>query len=116
MLQDIERIQYYRDDQIPRTLHYKAVHQRFTLDKTKCGIVNVDGPAFVVLLKNECFLIFRSDSKDMLQQIWDFLKQVSISMSMMVPLKKSEKIISEEQFAPTAKDKKLEASFKNTET
>lgn len=116
MLQDIERIQYYRDDQIPRTLHYKAVHQRFTLDKTKCGIVNVDGPAFVVLLKNESFLIFRSDSKDMLQQIWDFLKQVSISMSMMVPLKKSEKIISEEQFAPTAQDKKLEASFKKAET
>ena len=116
MLQDIERIKYYRDDQVPRTSRYKAVHQKFTLDKTKCGIVNVDGPVFVVLLKNESFLIFRSDSKETLQQIWDLLKQVSISMSMMVPLKKSEKIINEEQFAKTAQDKKLEASFKNTET
>ena len=37
-------------------------------------------------------------------------------MSMTVPLRKSEKIINEEQFAPTAQDKKLEASFKKAET
>ena len=113
MLQDIERIQYFRDDQIPRTSHYKAVHQRFTLDKAKTAIVNVDGFALAILLENECFLIFRSPSKESLQQLWDLLKQTSISMSMTVPLRKSEKIITEEQFAPTAQDKKLEASFKN---
>ena len=65
------------------------------------------------VLGNECFLIFRSPSKESLQQLWDLLKQTSISMSMTVPLRKSEKIINEEQFAPNAQDKKLEASFKN---
>ena len=108
MLQEITQIQYHRDDQLPEKVHYKAVHQRFRLEEARVEIVDLDGANLVVLNPGKkCYLIYRCASKDVLRQIWELLKQVSISMYMKVPLQKDERIAGEEQFLPDKKEKKL---------
>ncbi len=68
MMQDIERIHYYRDDQIPQIMFFRAIQQRFRLADVRCGIVNVDGPKLVILDRQRKFyLICKHESTDILQ-------------------------------------------------
>jgi len=113
MIRDIERINYLRDDQIPQTSHFRAVHQRFRLKDAKCGIVEVDGPSLVILFKGACYLIFRSGNREFLQKIWDDLKQVSISMSLELPLKENETIMEGEEFAADFLNENLNEPIKD---
>ena len=100
MMEDIERIHFFRDDQIPQTMHFRAIHKRFCPKDTKHGIVEVDGPDLVILDRNgKYYLICHHTSKVLLQQIMELLEQVSISMYMEVPLRKTESIIDEEDFS-----------------
>ena len=115
MMQDIERIHYLRNDQIPKTMYYRAIHKKFRTEDARCGIVSVDGPSLVILDREDKFyLIFRNGSRELLQQIQELLKQVSISMYMEVPLRKTESIIDEENFLPEKSEQKLLKSIKKT--
>ena len=115
MMQDIERIHYLRDDQIPKTMYYRAIHKKFRAEDARCGIVSVDGPSLVILDREDKFyLIFRNGSRELLQQIQELLKQVSISMYMEVPLRKTESIIDEEDFIPPKTEQKLLKITKKT--
>lgn len=108
MMQEITQIQYHRDEQITEEVHYKAVHQRFRLEDARVEIVDLDGANLVVLNPGKnCYLIYRSASKEVLRQIWELLKQVSISMYMKVPLQKDEHIAGGKQFLPDKNEKKL---------
>lgn len=101
MLQDIEQIHYFRDDQVEHIDHFKAVHQRFQLDKLHSAIIDLDGFNLMMQDKDKGFyLMFHRASRETLQQIWDLLKQVTIVMYMKVPLEKGEKIINEEKYTP----------------
>ena len=98
MLQKIERICYERDDQIPKSSCFKAVHQRFRINDLRCGIVKTDGPSLVIQDREKnYYLLFRDAPEELLLQIWELLKQVSVSMYMEVPIKKTETIIEPEQ-------------------
>ena len=104
-MQDIERIHYYRDDQIPKTMFFRGVQQRFRLADVRCGIVNVDGPNLVNLDKHgKFYLICRHESAALLQQIRDLLSEVSISICMEIPLRETESILGEEDFAADESD------------
>ena len=117
MMQDIERIHFLRDDQIPRIMSFRAVQQRFRLDDVCCGIVEVDGPNLVILdRKGKFYLIFRHDSKEILSQIRDLLGKVSFSISMEVPLRKTESILTEEDFAVEESEEDLLEILKKQET
>lgn len=116
-MQDIERIHYYRDDQIPKTMFFRGVQQRFRLADVRCGIVNVDGPNLVNLDKHgKFYLICRHESAALLQQIRDLLEQVSISIYMEVPLRKNESITNEEEFVADESDQDLLEFLKKQET
>jgi len=108
MLQDITQIQYRRDDQLQEKVHYRAVHQRFRLEESSVEIVDLDGANLVVLNPGKkCYLIYRCASKEVLRQLWELLKQVSISMYMKVPLQKDERITEEKKVLPDKNEKKL---------
>ena len=78
------------------------------LEDARIEIVDLDGANLVVLNPGKkCYLIYRCASKEVLRQIWELLKQVSISMYMKVPLQKDERIAGEEQFLPDKNEKKL---------
>lgn len=105
MMQDIERIHFLRDDQIPQIMFFRAVQQRFRLEDVRCGIVEVEGPNLVILDRQKKFyLICRHDSKVILQQIRELLSEVSISICMEIPLRKTESILDEENFAADESD------------
>ncbi len=117
MMQDIERVHYFRDDQIPQIMFFRAVQQRFRLEDVRCGIVNVDGPNLVILDRQRKFyLICRHDSTELLQQIQSLLRRVSISMYMEVPLRKTEFIIDEEEFVSDGSEQDLLEILKKQET
>ena len=107
MLREIELVDYKRDDQIPKTSYFKAIHQQFRLTDVRYGIVDVDGSNLVISNKRNCYLIFRSAPREILQQIQELLTQVSISMSMEIPLERRETITDEEQFRKDDSDKQL---------
>ena len=101
MLQVIEEVQYYRDDQVENIDHFKAVHQRFRLDKLHCGIIDLDGFNLMLQEKDKGFyLMFHQAPKETLQQIWNLLNQVTIVMYMKVPISKGESIIDEKKYKP----------------
>ena len=117
MMQDIERIHYYRDDQIPQIMFFRAIQQRFRLADVRCGIVNVDGPKLVILDKQRKFyLICKHESTDILQQIKNLMEQISISIYMEIPLRKTESIIDEEEFVSDESEQDLLEFLKKQET
>ena len=116
-MQDIERIHFLRDDQIPRVMSFRAIQQRFRLEDVRCGIVEVEGPNLVILDRQKKFyLICRHDSKVILQQIRDLLSEVSISICMEIPLRETESILGEEDFAADESDLDLLESLEKPET
>ena len=117
MMQDIERIHYYRDDQISQIMFFRAIQQRFRLADVRCGIVNVDGPKLVILDKQRKFyLICKHESTDILQQIQNLMEQISISIYMEIPLRKTESSIDEEEFVSDESEQDLLEFLKKQET
>ena len=57
MMENIERIHYFRDDQIPEIMHFRAIQKRFNPKDTKHGIVDVDGPNLVILDKESKYYL-----------------------------------------------------------
>jgi len=108
MMENIERIHYFRDDQIPEIMHFRAIQKRFNPKDTKHGIVDVDGPNLVILDKeSKYYLICHHPSREVLQQILELIEKISISMYMEVPLKNTESIINEEEFSPDESELEL---------
>ena len=101
MTENIEYIQFMRDDQIPKSVRYTAVHQQFRLDALLSGFVELEGPNLVIEQKEKVFyLLFRDAPRELLEQLYAILKQVSITMYMRVPLSGAESIVEKEKFLP----------------
>lgn len=60
-------------------------------------------------------MIIRNDSKDLISQIHELLKGVSLSMYMEVPLRKNESIDNEEEYRPDKSEVKEMRSLKEPE-
>ena len=78
-MENIERIHYFRDDQIPEIMHFRAIQKRFNPKDTKHGIVDVDGPNLVILDKeSKYYLICHHPSREVLQQILELIENKDI--------------------------------------
>ena len=116
MMEDIERVHYLRDDQIPKTMCFRGIYKRFHLENVISGIVEIEEPSLVILDREKKFyLIIRNDSKDLISQIHELLKGVSLSMYMEVPLRKNESIDNEEEYRPDKSEVKEMRSLKEPE-
>lgn len=115
-MEDIKEVHYLRDDQIPKTMYFRGINQRFSMKNVISGIVEIDGPSLVILdRKKNFYLIIRQESKDSQKQILELLKDVSISMYMEVPLRKSESIPDEENYDSDESDEMIVKSLKGSE-